>query len=338
MIKEFVKKIPGAYVLYELYIKLLVHNQSIVLGKTFKYYKRRIKKYSGVKNKDKDALISSIILLYHSIEKGFSMPEFRYGFGQAKVVTLIKLINRYVKVNSVIKDSQFYSAISVLLEYRDVHKKEDFQLDKKLKHNLDYLLDQYPDHCPSGTILTNQELYYSRINKPFNEFSNSRHSVRNFSGNIEVTQIQKAVELARNSPSACNRQPSRVHLIANKELISKCLKLQNGNLGFGHSADKLLIVTGDMRTIMGYQEFADIYTNVGMFIMNLSYSLHFNKVAHCILNWHVIPKDDKRIRKVASLPENELIMAFILCGNVEGEFKLITSPRRETNEILTITY
>lgn len=135
--------------------------------------------------------------------------------------------------------------------------------------------------------------YYACINSNFKDFSASRHSIRDFAGEIPVARIVDAIDIAKNAPSACNRQPSRVHVVVDKNLIAQCLSLQNGNRGFGNLVNKLLVITGDLSSVLGAQEFFDLNTNVGIFIMNLSYALHYNKVAHCILNWYVLPKEDK---------------------------------------------
>lgn len=56
----------------------------------------RIKKYSVMSNsKSKDNLITLLVSYYHVIEKGFSMPDFRIGFGQSAIIVLIDLIKEY---------------------------------------------------------------------------------------------------------------------------------------------------------------------------------------------------------------------------------------------------
>lgn len=60
----------------------------------------------------------------------------------------------------------------------------------------------------------------------FPDFIKSRHSVRNFAGTIQIKQLINAIEMAMTAPSACNRQPSRVHIITSKDLIQRCLAFQ----------------------------------------------------------------------------------------------------------------
>lgn len=80
----------------------------------------------------------------------------------------------------------------------------------------------------------------------------------------------------------------------------------------------------------------DLNTNVGIFIMNLSYALHYNKVAHCILNWYVLPKEDKKLRKLLQIPDEESVVCFIACGDLPERFKIVSSPRITAKDIYTI--
>ena len=334
-IKHFLKKIPGIENLYGFYRHQILMNPQFILYKVFKYHKFRLKKYSGVKLNNKKNKISSIILTYHIIEKGIAMPNMKLGFGEDAIMSLITQLNEYMD-NYDISDSQFLAAVSAVTKYYYIHNELNFKLKQEINDSIQTLLKRLTNNnCELQSEMSKND-YFKNIGLSFDKFSGSRHSIRNFSGEIDVSQIEMAVKLANNTPSACNRQPTRIHLICDKNLISNCLSLQNGNRGFGHLADKLLIVTGDISTILGYQEFCDVYTNTGMYIMNLSYSLHFYKIAHCILNWYVLPKQDRRLRKLINISETETIMAFIICGGLPNKFKLASSPRRTINEILTI--
>lgn len=182
-----------------------------------------------------------------------------------------------------------------------------------------------------------RERYWANLDAPFETFSASRHSVRHFAGTISVDQIRNAVALANNAPSACNRQYTRVHCVSDRSVIQKCLALQNGNRGFGHLADKLLILTADLRAVWGAER-NDIFTNAGIYLMNLCYALHKNKVAHCMLNWSVVPGKDKALRKLIDMDDAETVVVFIACGDVPEEFKLATSPRKSVEQVLKIHF
>lgn len=76
--------------------------------------------------------------------------------------------------------------------------------------------------------------------------------------------------------------------------------------------------------------------NAGIFLMNLSYALHWHEVAHCILNWSVEPKRDWALRSLLSIPAAEEIIAVVACGAPAEEMDIAASPRRPSADILTV--
>lgn len=335
-IKNKIKKIPFVHTAYKELWKLITPNQNKIVNEVTKYNISRFYKYSGAFNESKVKDEAYITWLYHVIEKGLSMPDMRLGFGKDKVLELSKKTQEYKEKynedNDTIKD-----ALSVLLEYERIHNKENYELDEEVKNVINDIKINNSKIKPTYQKEITKDEFFKDIDKEFVEFSNSRHCVRDYSNErIDINDITAAIDIARNAPSACNRQPARVHVIREKEIINKCLKLQNGNRGFGHLTDTLLIVTGDLRTILGASEFFDLNTNVGIFIMNLCYTLHLKKIGCCVLNWYVRPKDDKELRRIVSIPDEENIVAFISCGIVKDKFKLAESPRLDLSHYMVL--
>ena len=335
-IKKQLKKIPFLIRIKKLLTRKRVFSNDQMEEMVFGYFRYRFQHYSGAFTKSKAKDMAYLTWLYHVVEKGLAMPEMKLGFGNEKIKELSKLIKNNFELYG--DSSEVRTASAVLLEYKSRHEQLGFKLNDDINHCIEVVKELFPDIEPEQQVVTNYQKYFKDINESFPVFIKSRHSVRNFSSSpLNIQQIIDSIELAKYAPSACNRQPSKVHIVDNKSLINKCLSLQNGNRGFGHLADKLLIITGEIGTLLGSQEFLDLNTNVGIFIMNLSYALHYNKVAHCILNWYVEPSVDKKLRKIIDIPDSENIVAFIVCGNAPKEdFRLVSSPRITTDSLYTI--
>lgn len=279
--------------------------------------------------------VGKIVQYYHIIEKGLTMPEMRLGFGRAKLINLIDECLEYQKKYDT-KNVQFLHALSVISEYRQVHAQHNFELDSELLSKIDKVLNCSYAIPHSEQIMTTRNEYFAAKNKPFDVFSSSRHSVRNFDGTITLDQINKAVALAQNTPTACNRQSTRVHVVENKDLMAQIFGIQNGNRGFGHLADKLIVVTADLSSYQDAEERNLSYVDGGMYTMNLLYALHFNDVAACPLNWCRSPKDESKMRTVIGIPNSEVIVVLIACGSVPENFKLASSKRNNYQDILRI--
>ncbi len=279
--------------------------------------------------------IGIIIQLYHIIEKGLTMPNMKLGFGQQKLINLIDNCLEYQKKYDT-SNIQYQHAVGVIAEYKKVHEDNTFALPANLDDKINSILKIESDTEATQQLHYSKDDYFKNKSAPFDEFSNSRHSVRNFSGEVKMSQIQQAIKLAQNTPTACNRQPIRVHIIENKQLIADAFKIQNGNRGFGHLVNKLIIITADLSCYQQSEERNLPYVDGGMYTMNLLYTLHFQEVAAIPLNWCRTVADDLQMRKLISLPDSEVIIVFIGCGDLPDEFKLALSKRNNYKDIYKI--
>ena len=91
----------------------------------------------------------------------------------------------------------------------------------------------------------------------------------------------------------------------------------------------MLIVTSDLEDLIGVAERNDAYINGGLFLMNLCYSLHWQEIAHCILNWSRTPEDDLSLRKILPIKDSETVIAVLACGEAPLEFDVASSPRKD---------
>jgi hypothetical protein len=304
----------------------------------YRYDAGRFIKYSNAfyQFDNSEKLIGVIVAEYHVIEKGLTMSEPRLGFGVEIMKALIKHCNLY---STQICDSNcehFFHALSVIAEYKLFHENKNFPLNEDLFRSIDDILSKFGKAIPSFQVSMTKEYYFKNTYSTFEEFSSSRHSLRNFSGSIELSLIEKAVKLAQNAPSACNRQPSRVYIIQNKNLLKQILALQTGNRGFGHLADKLIILTAELGGYLSLRERNDVYINGGIYAMNLLYALHYYQIGACTLNWCSMPDQDLELRKICDIKPSENVLLIIACGGVPDKFQLTVSHRNDYINILKI--
>ena len=231
-------------------------------------------------------------------------------------------------------DSQLSYALSIVKEYDELHKKESFKLDDELQCGIDKLLSAFPATSSAQQSIFTKADYFSKIEAPFDEFSASRHSMRHFGGDVSIEQITKAVDLAKNAPSACNKQPVRTYVVSDKDVVKQILDLQQGNRGFGQFIDKVLIVTTQFTGCTRYSERFMPFMDAGIFTMNLLYALHFNKIGAIPLVWLNSAERDKSLRCLVDIPSYEVPAIVIGVGDVSDTIVCALSPRLETNIIL----
>jgi len=309
------------------------------INKCFRFDKKKYVNFSSTLQKEgKDHLLAQIALHTHIIEKGLSMPEMRTGFGQTKLHNLIIFCYTWSKLYD--KKNPFYTqAVQTILEYYELHNRLQYTFDEPFRSELNCFVQENHDFNASRQpVIEGTQSYFSKKEEPFPVFARSRHSLRCFSDeDVPLQSLMDAIELAQSAPSACNRQSTRVHIITQKTEINKILSIQEGNRGFGHQTNKLLIVTFYTPNYVSIKERNLGYIDSGIFTMNLLYSLHYHRIGACTLNWCDSPGDDAKLRSVINIDEKETVSLLIACGMVpERSFSVAKSLRMKAEYITTI--
>ena len=279
---------------------------------------------------------SRIILHYHGIEKGFIYKKFKYRFGENRV----KELNKLLHLEEVVKHSnhtQIAAAYLAMCKYYEKHQINgvdisdyytisDYEFYKKLS-SLD--LDLTKTH----TRLT----FFNASANDFETFSRSRASIRSFTGEkISLDTINNVINLAKTAPSVCNRQPVKVYYTENKERIDRIFALQQGLKGYSDEISQLLVVVSDRSYFAWVGERNQMYIDGGIFVMNLLYALHFNKIGACPAHWAFNYDNDRKIQIELNLNESEKVICLIPIGVPKEQFSTTLSLRRGNDEILKI--
>ncbi len=315
--KRYLYNLYTAIVEYSKDARLYIHN-SLIDG------------YS----KTEDRFLGKITLNAHVIEKGITMPNRRFGFGQDKMRSLVLLCNEYVECGYNIHQPLFESAVSVISEYNDLHAKNNVPIEEKLQNEINIFLANFPDiDIHPQPLVKREEIFYRG---DFLYVAQHRHCIRNFQGHVEEDKLRDAISLAQTSPSACNRQPVRVYVIQNtrkkNDLFETITSMQRGNRGFGYNADKLLIIAVEMDTYNGLGERNQMYVDGGSYTMNMMYSLQYYGISSCILSSALLPHDFS----IKFLKRNEVVCSMLLIGNCPDEFLVARSLKRDP--IVTTMY
>lgn len=312
----------------------------ILLKSSVRYYTydaRRFLRYSTTMDipADFENLEATIIAHCHVIEKGMVLKETELGYGKEVVESLLRLLDRYMSENYPTSNISFIAAVSSLQEYVRFHEKNNYDV-VDLKSRINEF--SIPENCALGgtTELKRDEiLRYAKMD--FNGFSQNRFSIRNFTGDpVDLSLLKKAIRIAQKTPSVCNRQSSRVYIIQDEKLKNAVLACQKGHRGFGHLADKILIITSDLRSFCGIHERNQPFIDAGMFGMSLLYGLHYVGLGACALNWSVEKDIDRKLKKAEEVGDSEVIVFMIAVGNIPEMVKVAKSARKKLDEIIFI--
>jgi len=268
----------------------------------------------------------------HVVEKGLSFERPRVRFGMNVIKSLLELTDNYLRYKYPINNFAFQSAIRVLQDYLRFHQENGVFLGK-IEKQIQKLSRYKIDDIQGSTLFLNKKEYFTTSS--FKDVIIKRRSIRNFTNkSVSLKKIERAIKLALNSPSVCNRQSWRVYVLRKKNLIDQVLNLQRGNKGFKDKIKTLLIVTTDLNSFQGFNERNQCFVDGGLFSMSLLLSLHFVKLASCPLNWSYNFSEDLKIRKMLKIRKSENIIILLAVGNMPPLVKVTRSQRKDLADTL----
>lgn len=330
--KKIIRNILGgeSYIKLSKYKRIISDRSDLVMNFVIdfcKYYK-----HSNVFSLNTfEKLESKIILDYHGIEKGFLHEKIRPRFARERVKSLIKnlqLIKAYPK-----QSNQILISNSILKRYYEYHKSLDIEIEDFFPSNAYLVLEDSADVEPVLTV--SRELFFHKTNASFDSFSHSRKSIRSFKEDIIEEDVMKSViDIARNAPSVCNRQASKVYYTNTYAKVQKILSIQGGMRGFKEEIKQLMVVTIDRNYFYTVGERNQMYIDGGIFLMNLLYSLHFKNIGACCANWGKEYQDDLEIAKILELKPSEKVICVVVIGICKDEISYTLSQRREVEDII----
>jgi len=299
-----------------------------------KAYKLDLKRFTKcgfdlVKKSNKENLEAKIILYYHSLEKGLSNINFRYGFGERAYKQLIASMQEYFNKNYDLRSTAYRTGLSVLREYVRKHEKTNIDTNY-IQKNLDILSNYDSISDLGGIYIINKDEVVANSKSDFKLLTSNRYSVRDYDKNpIDIELINDALNLAKRTPSVCNRQPWHSHIIKDKNLINQVLIVQGGFKGYGHNIDTLILICSNNNYLANYTERNQGFTDSGMYAMSLIYALQYFGLATCALNANLSFEGDHKVRSLLSIPDNQNLVMFISVGNYEDTFKVTKSARED---------
>ena len=292
------------------------------------------------KNKKSNKNIFLLRRNIHRLEKGLCSPKrkeiFALGFIKPTVANFIGLISdEYYEKK--FQNDLFY-AQQILEEYFSIVKQTDLIVKLKNKFEKSIInktestdnLRPYKFQKISNIPLINYSQFQSLVKR--------RRSIRYYQ-NIEVknSEIEKAIMLAKFSPSPCNRYSVRYHCISDKKLIKQVGSIVGGARSFIDNVPKLLAITSLSSAYEGLYDRHAIYIDASLSLMTLVYSLETQGLNSCVINWPRVPENDAKVHKFLNLDKTESIIMLVSVGyaDIQG---MVPFSQKKSNESLIKYY
>lgn len=270
------------------------------------------------------------MLLAHSLEKGMSLPAPKPGFGYDKAISLLNELESYRKAGLNEERYAFTEGLGVFGAYMFFTDNDMTIFEKRYQALL-----EGKELPKAGFDVVDMDAIYGRLDLEQNQyFIQSRHSIRSYEKqSVDAETLQKVIELASCAPSACNRQPTKVYVTTEPGKVKEVSTLIPGNKGFEDEVPNWAIVTADRR-LFNTGEPLQWYINGGIYLSYLIEAFHVYHIGSCIFQIPVGHSNTPAIRRAASIPQNEAIIAAIGFGYAKRENKFVSATRRPVDEVL----
>ena len=281
------------------------------------YDRKRFRKYQARPAQVDPAQLGTVITFHaHAIEKGLSHQNLRLGFGREPLKALSTALGRWAKLGFDLNADCYRNGISVLGAYIRVHREQSFDLSgvRALLGPI-FEIAEADTSMLGGVIEFPVKIKAQNASKPFRELFAGRYSVREYSDEpIDINVLSDVLQLCVKTPSVCNRQSARAHVITDANTIDSVLRLQGGFNGF-RTPPALLAVTTDSRAFIEAKERNQPWIDGGLYAMSLLLALEASSFAACPLNAMMSKSQELKMRRLLGIEDYENMIMFIALGN-----------------------
>ncbi len=161
-----------------------------------------------------------------------------------------------------------------------------------------------------------------------------RRSVRWFTPQpVSRDLVDRAVAIAAESPTACNRQPYRFEIFDDPISTAKVAAIPMGTDGYEHQIPGLIVIVGNLGAFFDQRDRHLIYIDGCLAAMGLIYGLEAQGVNSCCINWPDIPEREAQIRKLLDLAPYERVVMLIAYGYADPDALVPYSAKRPVGDV-----
>jgi nitroreductase len=271
----------------------------------------------------------------HMLEKGLVMrprrPVFALEYINATVVCYGAMRALHVEDPDAVDEAQLRWAHDVLATYfaaAGPHKTID-----KVRAKWDAIAPLAPAVDPDPETVAP---YHRALEAPppvayddLHELALRRRSVRWFLPTpVSRDLIDRALEVAALSPSACNRQPFEFRIFDDPATIARVAAIPKGTRGFAQGFPAFAVVVGRMRAFFSERDRHLIYIDGALASMSFVFALESLGLASCLINWSDQTEPERQMAEALGLAPDERPVVCIAFGYPDPDGMVPFSEKR----------
>jgi nitroreductase len=298
-----------------------------------RYVRRGIRAYERSVDSGTDAYLLRRNM--HRIEKGLTMRPVRNQFATDYIGETVDAFRGGVAAG-VLETTQpeFNWMYSVLSGYFDVTSTSTHPSIVRSRSTFrDAVADVDPGPPESGPHHAIPLIPTVKIDD-FEALAAGRRSVRWFtSESVSRDVVDRAVAIAAESPTACNRQPYRFEIFDDPISTARVAAIPMGTDGYEHQIPGLIVIVGNLAAFFDQRDRHLIYIDGCLAAMGLVYGLEAQGVNSCCINWPDLPDREAEMRQLLGMKTHERVVMLIAYGYADPDALVPYSAKRLVDEI-----
>ena len=145
--------------------------------------------------------------------------------------------------------------------------------------------------------------------------------------------IDRAILVAAQSPSACNRQPFVLRVIDDPGLLARVAQVPMGAAGFWENIPVLVLVVGQQRHFFSPRDRHLIYVDGALAAMGFLYAAEAQGLSTCCINWPDIRKKEALMARLLGLEPDERIIMCIAVGYPDPDGLVACSEKKPLEQL-----
>lgn len=159
-----------------------------------------------------------------------------------------------------------------------------------------------------------------------------RRSVRWFQNRkVPRDLIDKALDVAIQAPSACNRLPYSFLIFDDQKSIARIGSIPFGTAGFLSNIPTLVVVVGHLSQFFSPRDRHTIYIDSSLATMSFLFGLETLGLSSTIINWPELAPLDYKIKKELGLMDSDRVVMMIAVGYADDTASVPNSAKKELN-------
>lgn len=284
------------------------------------------------RNRDARGSLTALRRDIHRLEKGMIMRPRRIPFGKDYVPPMIDAFATLEQNNALPTDDRGW-AVAVISEYFAITRAVEDDWLVKARSSFESLgvVNEVPDRIPfARSESPRSDITFDQLRT----LAVRRRSVRWFLDEpVDQEAVDRALSVAGQAPSACNRQNIRFHVAYGAAISSPILATAGGTRGFGEQVPAVAVVIG---RLAGYRYGFDrhaIFIDGGLASMGFLFALETQGLSACCINWPDVGSQYRKLKQFVHLEPDEQVLMLIAIGHADPAGLIPSSVKRSIDSM-----